>query len=174
MKKYTPYLLPLIVLSVVFFLVFRWYNTRTERQQADLFGEGVQIEDLTDEELMETLSGSEDLETVQLEQVDVEDEAEAPAVAEGVIRYDIVNDRVRFSVVASLPLDEQNYHIWLRDQDGETTRYISSLSERKGGFIGSASLPVDQLPVEVLVTRGSQLELGTVLLRGRLDAPAAE
>ena len=171
MKKYTPYLLPLIVLSVVFFLVFRWYNTRTERQQADLFGEGVQIENLTDEELQETLSGAGDLETVQLEQVEPES---APEVAEGVIRYEIIEDRARFSVVASLPIDADNYQVWLRDANGENTRHAFSLAERKGGLIGSASIPVDQLPVEVLVTRGSSDEMGSVLMRGMLEAPAAE
>ncbi|GEM_PF-383685 len=182
MNKYTPYLLPLVVLSVVFFLVFRWYNARTEQLRPDLFGEGVQIENLTDDELLSTFDESSDLETVQLERVTppategetTDSEVPAASIAEGAIRYTVQDDRARFSVIATLPLEAQNYHVWIRDLDGETNRYVFTLSEQKGGFLGSASIPVDQLPVEVLVARGSQTEIGTVLLRGTLEAPATE
>ncbi len=182
MNKYTPYLLPLVVLSVVFFLVFRWYNARTEQLRPDLFGEGVQIENLTDDELLDTFDESSDLETVQLERVapptteDETAEPETPAatLAEGVIRYTVQDDRARFSVIVTLPMEAENYHVWIRDAETDTDRYVFTLSEQKGGFLGSASIPVDQLPVEVLVARGSQTEMGTVLLRGTLEAPATE
>lgn len=184
MKKYTPYLLPLVVLSVVFFLVFRWYNTRTDQAEPELFGEGVQIENLSEEELQETVSGSDDLETVELEQVAPEQvptetdepaEPTQPRMAEGVIRYNVQDDRARFSVVATLPMGEmQNYQVWIQDVDGEDSRHVFALTQQKGGFLGSASIPVDQLPLEVLVTRGSETELGEVLLRGQLAAPTTQ
>lgn len=179
MKKYTPYLLPLIILSVIFFLVFRWYNQRTSQVQEDLFGEGIQIENLSEEELRETLGGSDDLQTVELQPVVTETElgqegegAEAtePQLAEGVIRYEEVAGRTRFSVIATLPMSEEPYQVFLRKTGGEDIRHAFTLTSRKGGYLGTASLPNEELPIEVLVTRGGTDVPGRILLRGILEA----
>ncbi len=181
MKKYSPYLLPLIVLSVVFFLVFRWYNERSERLQNDLFGEGIQIENLSEEELQDTLGGTANLRTVELEpaapEVDEDgegDTAQEAAFADGVIRYESLEDRVRFSVIATLPMTGESYQVFLREVDTDNVRFAFTLTPRKGGFIGTASIPQSNLPVEVLVTRGGTSQPGAVLLRGTLEADQVE
>ena len=56
MKKYTPYIFPLVVLSVVFLLVFRWYSMRTDRLETDLFAEGVEIENLSEDEMVRSIN----------------------------------------------------------------------------------------------------------------------
>lgn len=189
MKKYTPYILPLVILSIVFFLVFRWYNARTNQAKPDLFGEGVQIENLSEDELRNTLSESADLEKVDLKQVEEAQKAEGAtgrseelksAVLTGSIRYEYQDGRVRFSVIASLPedvKDEGQYNVWLHqpDTDGhDTDKFVFNLTKQKGGFLGTASIPTDQLPVTVLVARGTELAVGDVLLEGTIEPQDAE
>jgi hypothetical protein len=164
MKKYTPYLFPLIVLAIVFFLIFRWYNLRTERVANDLFGEGVQIENLTETEVDTVLNGLQDVSRVELEP-EVE-------TARGDIRYEISDGRVRFTVTAALPQVEEGYQVWLKEVDGDRRRLAFALEERKGGYMGSAALSADLLPFEVVVTRNVpqvEDELVEVVLRGTIN-----
>jgi len=180
MKKYTPYILPLIVIAVVFILVYRWYNMRTERMTSSLLEEGVIIENLSEEELQETLNEAGDFKTIELTPVqsaeaDDEDEgSEAESASDAVIRYDITDDRVRFSVIGTFPESTESYQVFLRDVDGTVTRHAFTLEDRKGGLIGSASVSVEVLPVEVIVARGGSDKPGEIVLSGRIDAPDQE
>jgi hypothetical protein len=190
MKKYTPYILPLIVIAVVFILVFRWYNMRNDRMTSSLLEEGVVIENLSEEELQETLDEAGDYETVQLQPVapaaeeeesmsdpettDEGDKVELSETGQGVIRYDIQDDRVRFSVIGTFPESSEPYQAFLRDVDGTVTRHAFTLEERKGGLVGSAAISVDVLPVEVIIARGGTQEPGEIVLMGKLEAPATE
>jgi hypothetical protein len=163
MKKYTPYIFPLIVLAIVFFLIFRWYNLRTQRVSNDLFGEGVQIENLTEADLETVLNGIRDVSRVELES-----EAEG---ARGEIRYEISDERVRFTVSAALPQTDEGYQVWLKEADGDRRRLAFGLEEGKGGYLGSAALSADLLPFEVVVTRNVpqvEDELEEVVLRGTI------
>lgn len=180
MKKYTPYILPLVVVAVVFILVYRWYNMRTERMTSSLLDEGVVIENLSEEELQETLDEASDFKTAELKPVqpaESETEGETPEsseTGEGVIRYDITDNRVVFSVIGTFPKSEENYQVFLKDIDGTVTRHAFTLEDRKGGLVGSAAVSVDILPVEVLVARGGIDKPGEVVLSGRIEAPDQE
>ncbi len=168
MKKFTPYIFPLLVLGVVFLLVYRWYNLRTDRMQAGLLSEGVVIENLSEEE-MAALTEVDDFQVAQMEStVDG---------AMGEVRYDVANDKVTFTVSATLP--ESNtalYQVWLKEVGSETTRHAFDLVAKKGGYIGSAALSAELLPLEVLVrdaSSSSELTTGP-LLKGMLVQPEAK
>jgi hypothetical protein len=172
MKKYTPYIFPLIVIVIVFFLVYRWYSIRTQRdsQQAD-FGEGIQIENLSPEQLQNVMRGSRDISTTQLEPGDSE---KAASVGRGAIKYEIANNRVNFTVSADLPQGTDTFRVWVRSQDGDDLTEAFILETGKGGYMGSASIPQDRLPLEVMVSTASQKSevMGNVLMKGVIAAPA--
>jgi hypothetical protein len=178
MKRYTPYIFPTVVFLIVIFLVWRWYDLRAERAAQRLyFGEGIQIEDLTDSEQLAVKNGVGDFQTVELERptTDGVDGEEKMGEGTGVFRYEIQNDRVVFSVIADLPkLSTGAYQVWLKQIDGDTTRKAFRLSPGKGGYEGSAEVPSELLPFEVVV---SQEELDdekveVVVLRGVVRAEA--
>jgi hypothetical protein len=168
MKKYTPYVFPLIVISVVFLLVFRWYNLRSDLVEYDLLGEGIEIENLSEEEASRFSQGVADFESVNLEGANPDNS--------GIVRYEIEGDIVRFSVEANLPESGREYRVWLRSLDGKAMREAFVLSPAKGGYLGNATLPAELLPFEIIV---SDLETAREvdengLLRGVIDSSQAE
>ena len=165
MKRYTPYIFPLVVLGIIFMLVFRWYTLKSERSEYALLGEGVEIENLSQEEMVNSIQGVGDYETVELN-------SENPDNS-GVVRYEVKDDKVRFSVMANLPEPTTEYNVWLRSTDGTAMREVFTLVEGKGGYIGSAALPSDLLPFEVIISEASEAESvnGNYLLRGVVIVP---
>jgi len=168
MQKYTSYIFPLMVLSVVFFLVYRWYNLKTERLDQNLFAEGVQIENLSEEELVNSLNGVGDYTTVELDAKDEE--------TKGVVRYEVKDGEIRFSVMANLPETEDEYSVWLKEVGGEAMREVFSLKFAKGGYVGSAILPLELSPFEVIVsTKDNSLDvLKDNLLQGIVEVQDKE
>lgn len=171
MKRYTPYILPLLVVGVVFFLVVRWYNQRSQQVDDSLFAEGVEIENLSEEEA-QNLQSTNDFELVELEPASEE------SSVSGSVRYDVDEERVRFTVsVLDEAEDPADYTVWLKEVGGQALRQAFALEMKKGGMIGSASLPADLLPFEVLVTDEAMLradDLSGVVLKGVLEAPDME
>lgn len=167
MKKYTPYVFPLIVLGIVFMLVFRWYNLRSERMEYALLGEGVEIENLSQEEMVNSIRGVGDYESVELS-------AENPDNS-GVVRYEVKDDKVRFSVMANLPEPTSEYKVWLKSTDGTAMREVFALVPGKGGYIGSAALPSELLPFEVIVSENADAQMADEesVLRGTIELEAA-
>ena len=161
MKKYTPYIFPLVVFAIIFMLVFRWYNLRSERMQYALLGEGVEIENLSQEEVAD-FNGVGDYESVDLDSNNEE--------TDGVIRYEVKDDKVRFSVMANLPESEDDYRVWLKSTDSNAMREVFTLEFAKGGYIGSAALPSELLPFEVIVSQNDSPEMAdeNSLLRGMI------
>ncbi len=140
-KKYYPFVFPTIALLLVLFLAFRWYNLRTKRN-AEQKPE-VQIENLTVEEQEQIVTGDDESVT----SVDMTGEA----TASGQVRYTKTDDKVLFSVNAALPKDSKKYQVWLQRENEEPTKAFA-LTYGKGGYMGSASVPVEYLPFEVIVT----------------------
>jgi hypothetical protein len=167
MKKFSPYIFPLLVLGVVFLLVLRWYNLRTDRMESGLLGEGVVIENLSEEEVA-SLEGVGDYETIELEKV-----AENTS---GVVRYDVNDGKVTFTVSANLPGKEgAQYQVWLKEVNSNTTRHAFDLNAKKGGYIGSAALSAELLPLEVIVREAQPAtDSGEqALLKGVITLPEA-
>lgn len=164
LKQYYPFIVPTISLLLVLFLAFRWYNLRTQRDsEADITQ--VEIESLTQEEL-QIVQGTEDVNTVELEP-----EPEEPAL--GQVRYRLEDDRVLVTVSADLPeLKESYYQVWFASQEKQPQQAFR-LELTKAGYLGSASISKDELPLEVIVTDQSNTdenEVGRQLLRGEIQA----
>lgn len=198
MKRFTPYIFPLIVLLIIFFLVYRWYSLRSQQQAENAeFGEGIQIENLSEEEAANVVTGVGDVETAPLEAPDQGDEAQAD-VADGentgTIRYEISGNKVIFSVLATLgaarlldrvtddsaaatappaALEDREFTVYVRSLEGDNLTEAFKLGIGKGGLLGSASIPTDLLPVEVIVTDAKTKSevLNNILLRGVIQAP---
>lgn len=170
MKKFTPYVFPLVALLVVIFLLYRWYDMRTEQAVKPVeFGEGVEIENLSENELGSVLRGANDVTTVDLQNI----QPEGAEPATGVIRYDVVDNKVLFSVMAELPeLEQGAYQVWLKEINGNGSRKAFSLEVGKGGMMGSASVATELLPFEVVVTKEMNVADETmeeVLLKGVIE-----
>jgi hypothetical protein len=164
MNKVLPFLFPAAALLIVLFLAFRWYSLDRANGEIGPVNEGVEIEDLTQEQRQSILRGTPDSKTVVL-QPETED-----SVASGDIRYEIENDKVLFSVDADLPpLKEGQYQVWLRS--GSSMSPAFTLSVNKGGYMGSAAINIGRLPVEVSVSREleSDQTIEEVVLRGTIS-----
>lgn len=168
MKKYTPYIFPLVVLGIVFMLVFRWYTLRSERMEYSILGEGVEIENLSQEELVNSIQGVGDYDSVDLSSDNPENT--------GMIRYEVKEDKVRFSVMANLPEPTTEYRVWLKETDGTAMREVFILTAGKGGYIGSAALPSELLPFEVIISESADAKMAAEenVLSGTIEAESVE
>lgn len=171
MQRFTPYIFPLIVLAIVFFLVYRWYNMRS--QPTGISTEGIQIENLSESDADSIMRGTGNFETAPLEPA-----PESTTEVEGVgsIRYEIKDGKVRFSVLADLPKPESSYHVWIRTVGGENLTNAFVLEMVKGGYIGTAAVSQDLLPLEVIVSPASDKAqvMEQVVLKGVVEQEATE
>lgn len=146
MKKVLPFVFPLAALLIVIFLAFRWYSMRNPQGQVGPVNEGVSIENLTQEQRERVLRGTADSKTVIFQPLDEK------SVASGDIRYDIQDGQVLFSVDADLPpLNSGAYQVWLKSGQKMSPAFTLVLS--KGGYMGSASVKAETLPVEVTISK---------------------
>lgn len=146
MKKFYPYIFPAVALLFVFFLLFRWYNLRTQREGlTSLLSDGVKIENLDPSEASDLLKGAKDYQTANLE---------GEETNLGEVRYEVDEERVSFTITAVLPkLEAGFYQVWLKEIGGEGKRKALVLEYLKGGYVGSAALSAETLPFEVVVSR---------------------
>lgn len=161
MNKYLPFVFPLAALVIVLFLAFRWFSMRNE-QPAPTIGEGVEIEDLTPEE-ESVLQGTGDFQQVTLEN----QATESAEPAQGALRYEIGDERVRFSVLANLPAPAEGfYQAWIKTGNSEQKAF--RLEPNKGGYMGTAAISQDAIPFEVIVSLETQDDntLEQEMLRG--------
>jgi len=75
------------------------------------------------------------------------------------IRYEVKEDKVRFSVMANLPEPTTQYRVWLKETDGTAMREVFILTAGKGGYIGSAALPSELLPFEVIISESADAKM---------------
>ena len=146
MKKYLPFIFPAIAILIVIFLAVRWYNLNTDKKgQVNEFAQGIEVEDIDLQDIM-AKNGAKDLEKVDL------NDNEGKSL--GSIRYQIENQKVQLSVLASLPeLTAGRYQVWFKQVDSDAVKKAFVLSEAKGGFLGSAAISADVLPFEVVVSK---------------------
>lgn len=173
MKRFTPYIFPLIVLAIVFFLVYRWYSMRSERTaDTGQYGEGIEIENLSDTEADSVLRGAGDFETAPMAK---SESSTSEVTGAGAIRYEVKDGKVRFSVAADLPEPEKPYNVWIRTVDGDNLTNAFSLELGKGGYMGTAAVNEDQLPLEVIVSQADNKSevLDTIILRGVVEKKEA-
>lgn len=195
MKALVPYIFPLLVVLIVFFLIFRWYGNRQNLNQD--IGEGITIENLSESELSDVLKGVGDYKTVELESVSELQSESSSSDSEqtrlsqevksnlrkllGVVKYELDGDRLRLSVVAEPEevakesfdsTDQPKYTVWLKKKDAKDVQRAFELVDTKGGLVGSGSLSVSMLPLEVYVTQGNEWrdDLSLLVLRGEISS----
>ena len=168
LKQFLPFVFPTAAIILVIILAFRWYRLRSDQiGQISEFAQGVEIEDLTEAERSSTLTGVEDVETIELQS-----EQES---AMGEIRYELSDGKVKFSVTANLPEEEVvQYQVWLKEVDGQAIRKAFSLEMLKGGYTGSAAISDETLPFEVVVSKEMVDDnlMEQILLRGIITETA--
>lgn len=170
MKKFLPFLFPLIALIIVGVLIFRWYNSQTANKQGKIpdFAAGTQIEQLSSTDSTRLKKGAKDLATVDMK---------GGQDMMGEIRYEVKDGKVLFSVIANLPPAENaQYQVWLQEVNGEAKKKAFVLAADKGGYIGSGSISADTLPFEVVVSLEKNKDddqMETVVLRGVIQKEAA-
>ncbi len=168
MKKFLPFLFPLIALVIVFVLVFRWYNTQTANKQGKIpdFAAGTSIDPLSQTDSTRLKKPAKDTLTVDMQ---------GTGNAIGQIRYEIKDGKVQFSVIANLPAPKDGvYQVWLQAVNGESKKKAFTLELDKGGYIGSGSISADTLPFEVVVSleKNNDDSMETPLLRGVIQKDA--
>jgi hypothetical protein len=173
MKRVTPYIFPLIVIAIVFFLVYRWYSLRGQQNAENgQYGEGIEIENLTEDDADSILRGTGNLQTAPLTQ-DEGSTAQVPGA--GAIRYEIQDGRVRFSISADLPDPITPYTVWIRTVGSDNLTQAFTLFMGKGGYMGTAALSEELLPLEVIVSQATNKSevLDQVILRGTINKQGA-
>jgi hypothetical protein len=169
MKKFLPFVFPLIALVIVLFLGYRWYTARIVRSEDKLpqVGEGMKIEDLSSEEADQLKNSAKDMKSVDLK-------GESGTQGAGQIRYDIKDGKVVFSISADLPeLVEGQYQVWIKTGNDQPKRAFV-LEMTKAGYIGTAAISADTLPAEVTISEEKKQDdtVEKVVLKGIL--PKAE
>lgn len=165
MKKLLPFVFPCIAFLIVVFLAVRWYNAKTRRDDgkiADL-AQDVKIDDLgqTPINKLPQMHGAKDEKSVPLTGADSSNQ--------GMVRYDVNNGKVYFTVTADLPSPGNGYYqVWLMSQQDQVQRKAFRLQLSKGGYVGSADVSMDLLPFDITVSHKTTdtNDLETAMLKG--------
>jgi hypothetical protein len=159
-KKFIPYIFPLLAFAFVVFMFVRWYSTRVAEQGNSLLTNDLEISNLSQEEEESIIKGTADFSTVNMI---------ALGESSGEVRYQLTDDKLNFTVTANLPDGNEAFIVWLKEVDGDTRKKVFTLTYSKAGYIGSASVPAEVLPVEVVVSAESDLLLEDAFLRGIIE-----
>lgn len=160
LKKIVPYIFPILAIAFVLFMFVRWYSARVAEQGKTLLSDELEISTLTQEHEESIILGTADFSTVAMS---------SEGESKGEIRYQLLDDKLNFTVTANLPDSKEAFAVWLREIDGDTKKKVFTLLYSKAGYIGSASVPAEVLPVEVVVSTESDLLLEDALLRGIIE-----
>jgi hypothetical protein len=160
LKKFTPYIFPLLAFAFVVFMFVRWYSSRVAEEGSDFLTNDLEITTLTQEEEESIIKGTADFSTVAMMGV---------GETSGEVRYQLLEDKLNFTVTANLPNSNEAFAVWLKEIDGNAKKKVFTLTYSKAGFIGSASVPAEVLPIEVVVSTESDLLLEDAFLRGIIE-----
>lgn len=160
MKKFLPFVLPALVIIMIVYLGYQWYQKRVQdRIPVPEVTAGTEIENLSASELalLENMQkGVGNYETIKMTGSGI-----------GEIRYEIRDGKALFSVNANLPTDNnETYTLYIKEASAADFTPSKQLEESKGGLFVSVAVAIDKLPVAVEVRQGS-----TVVLSGEIQAP---
>ncbi len=163
MKKYTPYILPLIVVFIIGFLGYRWYINR--RPTAEISHQALSIKNLTNKEKSDLLKGVKDYQQTQLRPENKRNNAI------GDVRYLIEQGRFKFSLTANLPETGKTYFVWLHPLNTDKIEKVGQLTAHKGGLLESGSISADVLPAEMIISteQNPTKVMHSIILRAVID-----
>ncbi len=159
-----PYLFPLIAIIFVVIMFARWYKGKTAEAPLSLLDSQLKVESLSKDLQNSIIKGATDYKMLDMQ---------GSEQAVGELRYQIKDGKLSFTVTANLPSSKEEYAVWLTDLNGEASKRVFNLAFSKAGYVGSAMISADVLPVRVVVTKASDLMLQDVLLKAELTAPEA-
>lgn len=161
LEKYTPYILPLLAFIFVAVMFIRWYGGKTaNKPEGSLISDNLQVSSLSQDEEESIVKGTADFSSADMIGI---------GEASGEVRYQLIGEKLNFTVTANLPDGEEAYAVWLKEIDGDARKKVFMLEYSKAGYIGSASVPADVLPVEVVVSSESDLSLEDAVLRAMIE-----
>ncbi len=164
LQSLLPYLFPLIAVILVVVMFARWYKGKTADAPVSLLDSQLEVESLSAQMQDSIIKGATDYKMINMIGVDQ---------AVGEVRYQIKDDKLSFTVTANLPSSKEDYAVWLSDVNGAAKKRVFNLKYSKAGYVGSAMVSDDILPVKVLVSKASDLMLEDILLQAEILAPEA-
>lgn len=170
MRRFLPFVFPLIAFLIVVGLLYRWYTLRANPQgQISDQASSVEVQPLsTADQTRLNTRGVADLKSVDL--MPVASPAPKALPAQAAVRYEVVDGKVNFTVGGTLPAlpAGQVYQVWL--QSGASASKAFTLSNEKGGWMGSGSINAAKLPVDVVVSQEATQDntIEQVILKGTL------
>lgn len=164
LQSLLPYLFPLIAIILVVVMFARWYKGKTAEAPVSLLDSQLEVESLPAQVQDSIIKGATDYKMLNMIGVDQ---------AVGELRYQIKDDKLSFTVTANLPSSKEEYAVWLSDMDGTAKKRVFNLKYSKAGYVGSAMVSDDILPVKVLVSKASDLMLEDILLQTEIAQPEA-
>lgn len=164
LQSLLPYLFPLIAIILVVVMFARWYKGKTAEAPVSLLDSQLEVESLPAQMQDSIIKGATDYKMLNMIGVDQ---------AVGELRYQIKDDKLSFTVTANLPSSKEEYAVWLSDMDGTAKKRVFNLKYSKAGYVGSAMVSDDILPVKVLVSKASDLMLEDILLQTEIVQPEA-
>jgi hypothetical protein len=162
LQNLLPYLFPSIAIIFVVIMFARWYKGKTAEAPVSLLDSQLQVESLPKEMQNSIIKGATDYEMLEMQ---------GASEAVGELRYQIKDDKLTFAVTANLPESKEDYAVWLADINGDAKKRVFNLVYSKAGYVGSAVVPSNVLPVKVVVSKSSDLMLQDTLLQVELPAP---
>lgn len=159
LQNFMPYLFPLIAVIFVVIMFVRWYQGKTSETPVSLLDPQFQVETLPTAVQDSILKGAVDYQTAEMQ---------GEGQVAGEVRYQVEGDKLSFTVTANLPVAEEEYAVWLSSGD-EAKKRVFNLIASKAGYIGSAMVSADVLPVKVVVVKASDLMLQDILLETDLS-----
>jgi len=164
LQNLLPYLFPLIAIILVVVMFARWYKGKTAETPVSLLDSQLEVESLPAQVQDSIIKGATDYKMLNMIGVDQ---------AVGELRYQIKDDKLSFTVTANLPNSKEEYAVWLTDSSGEAKKRVFNLKYSKAGYIGSAMVSDDVLPVKVSISKASDLMLEDILLQAEILKPEA-
>ena len=164
LQNFLPYIFPLIAIILVVVMFTRWYKGKTAEAPVSLLDSQLEVESLPTGVQDEIIKGATDYSMLDMQ---------GENMATGELRYQIKDDKLSFTVTADLPESKEDYAVWLLDSANDAQKRIFNLKYSKAGYVGSAMVRAEVLPVKVVVAKASDLMLEDVLLQTELLAPEA-
>ncbi len=154
MKKFIPYIFPIIALIIVIVLAFNWYSNRTQEEiPTPPVSAGAEIEELSVSELeaLDALGrGLGNFQTLDL----------IGQGGLGEVRYEKRDNQVFFTVVANLLApDSGNYQLFIKPAGAADFIASEHFTFGKAGYLAGTVLDLTQLPVEIQVRLADQVVL---------------
>ena len=122
LKKFSPYILPLLAFIFVTVMFVRWYSGKTaNKPEGSLISNDLEVTSLSQDEEESIIKGTADYSTIEML---------AMGEASGEIRYQLVGEKLNFTVTANLPDGNEAFAVWLKEVYGDARKKVFVLNQK--------------------------------------------